>query len=96
MLLDTDKIRKSTFRNLVLSLFASFVYDIFWLLVSTSAYNKDDTGGDGGVEKGIRSFSLTMTFISVLFRVRIPIIKSPIDNRYYCLLERFNRLPENY
>ena len=74
MILDTDKIRKSTFRNLVIALFASFVYDIFWLMMSASAYKKDDTGGDGGVEKAIRSFSLYMSVISVLFRVSIPIL----------------------
>lgn len=71
MLFDTDRIRKSTFRNLVIALFASFAYDIFWLSMSAAAYKKDDTGGDGGVEKGIRSFALTMSIISVLFRVNL-------------------------
>ena len=69
MILDTDMIKKGTFRTLVIALFASFAYDIFWLLMSVSAYRKDDTGDDGGVERSIRSFSLWMSLISVLFRV---------------------------
>ena len=71
MIVDTDQIKKGTFRNLVFALFASFIYDIFWLFVSLSAYSKDDTGSDGGVEKAIRSFSLWISFISMIFRVNI-------------------------
>ena len=38
MILDTDKIKKGTFKNLVFALFASFLYDVFWLLVVSGAY----------------------------------------------------------
>ena len=71
MIFDTDRIKKWTFRYLVMALFASFAYDIFWLFMSLSAYRKDDTGADGGVERSIRSFSLGMSIISALFRVSI-------------------------
>jgi hypothetical protein len=74
MILDTDKIKKGTFRTLVIALFISFAYDVFWLLVSASAYRKDDTGADGGLEKSIRSFSLAMSVISFFFRVSITTI----------------------
>lgn len=70
MILDTDKIKKGTFRTLVIALFVSFAYDIFWLILSASSYTVDDSG-DGGMEKNIRKFSLTMGFISMIFRVCI-------------------------
>jgi hypothetical protein len=70
MILDTDRIKKGTFRGLVIALFASFGYDVFWLLVSSSSYNANDSA-DGGVEKSIRKFSLYMSVISFFFRVRL-------------------------
>ena len=54
MLVDTSRIKRGTFRYLVISLFISFAYDTFWLIMSYSAYNKEDTGADGGMEKAIR------------------------------------------
>ena len=71
MILDTDRIKKGTFRTLVIALFVSFAYDVFWLIISAGAYRKEDTGADGGLEKSIRSFSLAMSVISFMFRVRI-------------------------
>ena len=69
MIVDTSRITKKTFRYLVIALFASFAYDTLWLLTSAEAYGKDDTGADGGMEKNIRKFSLTMSVISFFFRV---------------------------
>jgi hypothetical protein len=54
MILDTDRIKKGTFRSLVIALFVSFAYDVFWLFMSYSAYIKGDTGADGGIEKSVR------------------------------------------
>lgn len=65
MILNTDKIKKGTFRSLVIALFASFAYDVFWLMTSASFYSKDDFG----VEKAVRKFSLTMSVLSFFFRV---------------------------
>ncbi len=70
MLLDTDKIKKGTFRGLVIALFASFIYDVFWLIISGSALNSNEVGDDGGVEKSVRKFALAISVISILFRVR--------------------------
>jgi len=69
MMLDTDKIKKGTFRSLVIALFFSFAYDVFWLIISANSYN--DSVEDGGIEKSIRKFSLTMSVLSVFFRVSI-------------------------
>ena len=69
MILDTDRIKKGTFRTLVIALFVSFAYDMFWLFLLASALNKDDAGADGGVEKSIRHFSLVVSCISCIFRV---------------------------
>lgn len=69
MILDTDRIKKGTFRSLVIALFASFAYDVLWLLMSASAYSANEND-DGGIEKAIRKFSLTMSVISFFFRVR--------------------------
>lgn len=68
MLSDTHKIKKETFRYLVIALFVSFAYDAFWLIMSASDYSRDQAG-DGGVERRIRGFSLTISVINILFRV---------------------------
>ena len=68
MILDTDRIKKSTFRNLVIALFFSFLYDLFWLFVSSGAYRSGEVD-DGGLEKHVRQFSLLMSFLSFIFRV---------------------------
>ena len=44
MLLNTDRIKKATFRNFVYFLLASFVFDIFWLFASWSAYVDEKKG----------------------------------------------------
>lgn len=69
MLTETQEIRKNTFRNLVTAIVFSFFYDFIFLLEVSGDYNRDNTGADGGHEKGVRKFSLTMTTISFFFRV---------------------------
>lgn len=81
MLLDTDKIKKGTFRYLVIALFASFLYDLFWLFMTGFALNANEAGADGGVEKSVRSFALSISVISILFRVK-----------QYFFLKLFDRL----
>ena len=72
MLLDTDRIKKGTFRSLVVALFVSFAYDLLWLLISTSTYRASEAA-DGGVEQSIRKFSLWMVVLSFFFRVSFSI-----------------------
>jgi hypothetical protein len=71
MLAETDRIKKTTFRNLVFAIVASFVYDLVFLMSASGDYSKDDSGSDGGTEKGVRSFSLKMATLSFFFRVRL-------------------------
>ena len=68
MMMNTDKIRKWTFRLLVLGIFISLLYDLFWFMLQDYA---SERASDGGLEKGIRSFSLTMSYLSFFFRVII-------------------------
>jgi hypothetical protein len=68
MLLDTDRIKKGTFRSLVIALFLSFGYDVLWLLMSASTYSLKEAV-DGGVEFSVRKFSLWMAIFSLFFRV---------------------------
>ena len=87
MLMNTDKISRWTFRLLVLGIFVSLLYDLLWFMIK----DHSKQAGDGGLEDSVRSFSLTMAYISFFFRVRY--YSSPltyhIDHCSACLLERF-------
>jgi len=65
MLHNTQRIKRWTFRTLVLGIFLSIIYDLAWFMLQE--YTADPS--DGGVEKGVKSFSLTMSYISFFFRV---------------------------
>ena len=65
MIMNTDKIRRWTFRLLVLGIFMSLLYDLFWFMFQD--YANETT--DGGMEKNIKSFSLSMSYLSFFFRV---------------------------
>jgi hypothetical protein len=69
MILNTDRIKKWTFRVLVLGIFLSLGYDLFWFLMIQD-FNSDQS--DGGVEKAVKSFSLTVSYLSFFFRVSYP------------------------
>jgi hypothetical protein len=67
MIFNTERIRKTTFRTFLISLFASFGYDILWVIIVAGSYQNDQSAG--GLESGIMKFSLYMTYISIIFRV---------------------------
>ena len=96
MILDSDRLKKGTFRNLVIALFVSFAYDLFWLYVSTTGYRSGELD-DGGLVKTIKQFSLIMAFLSFIFRVRLILVMIilSIVCGYFSILEGFNRLLEN-
>ena len=95
MILDSDRLKKSTFRNLVIALFVSFAYDLFWLYVSTTGYRSGELD-DGGLVKTIKQFSLIMAFLSFIFRVRLILVMIlSIVCGDFSVLEGFNRLLEN-
>jgi hypothetical protein len=68
MLQNTDQIKKWTFRMLVMGIFVSLLYDLFWFMAIQDYASEHPE--DGGLEKGIRNFSLTMSYLSFFFRVR--------------------------
>jgi hypothetical protein len=65
MLNNTDKIQKWTFRALVFGIFLSLAYDIVWFYLQ----DLSNDSSDGGVEHSIRSFSLSLSYLSFFFRV---------------------------
>ena len=90
MILNTERIRRWTFRALVLGIFLSLGYDLCWFMITDYSSDTDD----GGVEKGVRSFSLTMSYFSFFFRVSPFVVANSIIIDHCCLgiLERFLRL----
>jgi hypothetical protein len=73
MLLNIERVTQNTFRLLVLGIFISIIYDLFWFSVNSSAYNQDQAS-DGGLEKRIRVFSLYMSYISFFVRLIMGLI----------------------
>lgn len=68
MMFNTDRITKLRFKMLVLGIFISIIYDIFWFVIKHSEYAYE-TKTDGGGEASIRRFSLMMSYASFLLRV---------------------------
>lgn len=66
MILNTDRISRLTFRLLVLGIFISMIIDLLWFFFTDFA---GDTS-DGGVEKSLKGFGMTMSYFSFFFRVR--------------------------
>ena len=67
MMMNTDQVKRWTFRVLVLGIIFSLVIDLIWFLFIQD-YSQEHPE-DGGLEKGLRSFSLTMSYVSFFFRV---------------------------
>lgn len=73
MMLNTHRITQSTFRVLVGAVFFSLFYDLFWFGMISSQYDQD-TKYDGGLERNIRKFSLTMAYISFFLRILVALV----------------------
>jgi len=69
MIVDTERIKRETFRYLVYALVFSLLYDFFWFFMLKAEQQKDSTKIDGGLEEGIKRFSMAMASISFAFRV---------------------------
>ena len=67
MMMNTDKIRKWTFRMLVMAIILSMVYDVIWVIMIQDF--SSERPEDGGLEKTVRNFSLKMSLVSLVFRV---------------------------
>lgn len=73
MLLNMHRVTKYTFRLLVLGIFISVIYDLFWFSIESLDYGSD-IKSDAGLEKGIRVFSLYMSYISFLARLLMALV----------------------
>lgn len=65
MLNNTDRIKRWTFRALVFGIFVSLIYDLLWFYLQDQA----NDSVDGGIERSVRNFSLTVSYFSFFFRV---------------------------
>lgn len=63
-----ERVTASSFRWLVAGVFFSLFVDLFWFAMKSQEYQADQKA-DGGLEKGIRVFSLDMSYISFVLRV---------------------------
>ena len=70
---------------LVMGIFVSLLYDLFWFMIQDYASEHPE---DGGLEKGVRNFSLTMSYLSFFFRVILYKYNIPIDHSGFGILER--------
>ena len=55
---------------LVLMIFVSIVADLIWFYINDLSSDVDD----GGMEKSVRSFSLTMSYFSFFFRIIVALV----------------------
>lgn len=70
MILNTDKIKRWTFRALVLGIFLSLLYDLFWFMMQ----DVSNDVSDGGLQKSIKNFSLMMSYFSFFFRIIVALV----------------------
>lgn len=66
MLAYSETTRRKQFRMLVLLIGVSIVQDLLWFVLNRDTEDDED---DGGLERGIKSFSRTMSYISFIWRV---------------------------
>ena len=66
MLAFSETTRRKQFRMLVLLIGVSIVQDLLWFVLNRDTEDDED---DGGLERGIKSFSRTMSYISFIWRV---------------------------
>lgn len=74
MLTNTHRVTHYTFRILVGMVFFSLVYDLFWFALKHSEYSTTSTKVDGGMERGIKLFSLYMSYISFFIRILVALV----------------------
>lgn len=65
MLSYAEHTRRSQFRLLVGFIFCSIVQDAFWFVMNRDTEDDED---DGGLERGVKSFSRTLSFVSFFWR----------------------------
>lgn len=83
MLFNTQTLTRTRFRMLVLGIFISLIYDIIWFLMKFREYSEDSKDDAMNQEKNVRRFSLMVSIISFILRVRI------VNNMYSYLLQSY-------
>jgi hypothetical protein len=73
MLLNLQRVTQNTFRWLVLGIFISIIYDLFWFSIKTLEYQQDSKG-DSGVERKVKIFSLYMSYVSFFLRLIMALV----------------------
>lgn len=70
MMFHTERITRTRFRMLVLGIFMTLIYDMVWFTIKSREY-QEDLKTDGGMERGVRTFSLWMSYVSFIVRVSL-------------------------
>lgn len=73
MLLNLDRVTQYTFRYLVLGIFISIIYDLFWFSINSMEYEGENKN-DVGVERRIKLFSFYTSVISFFVRLIMALI----------------------
>ena len=92
MLNNTDRIKRWSFRVLVFGIFLSLVYDLLWFYLQ----EQSNDAADGGVQHRVRSFSLSISYLSFFFRVSPISLSSFADHSSPRLLERLSGFQQDY
>jgi len=71
MIYNTDHVKKWTFQMLVLGIFLTMLIDIFFFVMNDYGI---ESKGDGGLESGVRRFSLNMSYASFFFRIIVALV----------------------
>lgn len=81
LLAHLNTVRPKYFRALVAGIILSLLVDLLWFWEKYRAYSGDDDDEDGGMERSVRRFSLSMATISFFFKIVMCIIywKASID-----------------
>lgn len=70
----------------------SILYDLFWFSLKSGEYGAD-LKSDGGLERSVRSFSLSMSYISFFVRLIMGLVfwKDSLDFDNIMLGQRINK-----
>lgn len=91
LLTNANDAQQKHFRYLVAGTILSFVYDLLWLILRGGDLAGDDEE-DGGVEAGIRKFTLIMTIIGLVFKVIMTFVYWMASMRFEDIIDERSRM----
>jgi len=71
MLSYPESTRRKQFRMLVGLIGLSIVQDVLWFILNRDTEDDED---DGGLERGVKSFARTLSFVSLVWRILVAIV----------------------